>query len=399
MNRNRQQTSLICLACLGLALALLLSRTSRFAEDPELIYEQALALVEAEQFDQAELVMQRLRKSRLPTVLDHGLQARVDIAKGRVDQAIDNLSVIPDDHPLAGWARLRCGQLERSRMRFRKAENWLQETLRIDENSVEARRELVYVYGMQLRRSVLHDQFRKLNRLTTIKAKEIWVWCMVRDLAWWHPEEHIPILERAIGVDAEDYWSRIALAEVLRRQGHTDQAMLMLEQSPVDRIELLAKRLELLLDQQDLEQVQKSLEKIPLNEPNVATLRGRLAMSNGDTKSALKFFELSEEFESGKREVIANLGQALIQAGDQKKGKIYLQKAGQIDKLNNMLLQLEKTIESSGVETWRTLGSTCESADRLAEARAWQSLIIANNPFDQIAQTAVFRIDEKMKTP
>ena len=399
MNRNRQQTSLICLACLGLALALLLSRTSRFAEDPELIYEQALALVEAEQFDQAELVMQRLRKSRLPTVLDHGLQARVDIAKGRVDQAIDNLSVIPDDHPLAGWARLRCGQLERSRMRFRKAENWLQETLRIDENSVEARRELVYVYGMQLRRSVLHDQFRKLNRLTTLKAKEIWVWCMVRDLAWWHPEEHIPILERAIGVDAEDYWSRIALAEVLRRQGHTDQAMLMLEQSPVDRIELLAKRLELLLDQQDLEQVQKSLEKIPLNEPNVATLRGRLAMSNGDTKSALKFFELSEEFESGKREVIANLGQALLQAGDQKKGKIYLQKAGQIDKLNNMLLQLEKTIESSGVETWRTLGSTCESADRLAEARAWQSLIIANNPFDQTAQTAVFRIDEKMKTP
>ena len=399
MNRNRQQTSLICLACLGLASALLLSRTSRFAEDPELIYEQALALVEAEQFDQAESVMQRLRKSRLPTVLDHGLQARVDIAKGRVDQAIDNLSVIPDDHPLAGWARLRCGQLERSRMRFRKAENWLQETLRIDENSVEARRELVYVYGMQLRRSVLHDQFRKLNRLTTLKAKEIWVWCMVRDLAWWHPEEHIPILERAIGVDAEDYWSRIALAEVLRRQGHTDQAMLMLEQSPVDRIELLAKRLELLLDQQDLEQVQKSLEKIPLNEPNVATLRGRLAMSNGDTKSALKFFELSEEFESGKREVIANLGQALLQAGDQKKGKIYLQKAGQIDKLNNMLLQLEKTIESSGVETWRTLGSTCESADRLAEARAWQSLIIANNPFDQIAQTAVFRIDEKMKTP
>ena len=399
MNRNRQQTSLICLACLGLALALLLSRTSRFAEDPELIYEQALALVEAEQFDQAESVMQRLRKSRPPTVLDHGLQARVDIAKGRVDQAIDNLSVIPDDHPLAGWARLRCGQLERSRMRFRKAENWLQETLRIDENSVEARRELVYVYGMQLRRSVLHDQFRKLNRLTTLKAKEIWVWCMVRDLAWWHPEEHIPILERAIGVDAEDYWSRIALAEVLRRQGHTDQAMLMLEQSPVDRIELLAKRLELLLDQQDLEQVQKSLEKIPLNEPNVATLRGRLAMSNGDTKSALKFFELSEEFESGKREVIANLGQALIQAGDQKKGKIYLQKAGQIDKLNNMLLQLEKTIESSGVETWRTLGSTCESADRLAEARAWQSLIIANNPFDQTAQTAVFRIDEKMKTP
>ena len=399
MNRNRQQTSLICLACLGLALALLLSRTSRFAEDPELIYEQALALVEAEQFDQAESVMQRLRKSRPPTVLDHGLQARVDIAKGRVDQAIDNLSVIPDDHPLAGWARLRCGQLERSRMRFRKAENWLQETLRIDENSVEARRELVYVYGMQLRRSVLHDQFRKLNRLTTLKAKEIWVWCMVRDLAWWHPEEHIPILERAIGVDAEDYWSRIALAEVLRRQGHTDQAMLMLEQSPVDRIELLAKRLELLLDQQDLEQVQKSLEKIPLNEPNVATLRGRLAMSNGDTKSALKFFELSEEFESGKREVIANLGQALLQAGDQKKGKIYLQKAGQIDKLNNMLLQLEKTIESSGVETWRTLGSTCESADRLAEARAWQSLIIANNPFDQTAQTAVFRIDEKMKTP
>ena len=399
MNRNRQQTSLICLACLGLTLALLLSRTSRFAEDPELIYEQALALVEAEQFDQAESVMQRLRKSRLPTVLDHGLQARVDIAKGRVDQAIDNLSVIPDDHPLAGWARLRCGQLERSRMRFRKAENWLQETLRIDENSVEARRELVYVYGMQLRRSVLHDQFRKLNRLTTLKAKEIWVWCMVRDLAWWHPEEHIPILERAIGVDEEDYWSRIALAEVLRRQGHTDQAMLMLEQSPVDRIELLAKRLELLLDQQDLEQVQKSLEKIPLNEPNVATLRGRLAMSNGDTKSALKFFELSEEFESGKREVIANLGQALIQAGDQKKGKTYLQKAGQIDKLNNMLLQLEKTIESSGVETWRTLGSTCESADRLAEARAWQSLIIANNPFDQTAQTAVFRIDEKMKTP
>jgi tetratricopeptide (TPR) repeat protein len=378
MSLNWKKPLRISLALLCLAGSLFLMKSFVIVSDPQMIYERALSLVETEHFDEADQELVKLRKLRDPSVLDHGLQARVDIAKGRLDQAIASLSAIPDDHPLAGWARLRCGQLERSRLRFRQAEKWLQKVIDLDENSVEARRELVYVYGMQLRRADLHEQLRRLNKLTLLKAKEIWVWCMVRDLAWWHPEEHVPILEKAIEADPEDFRSRIALAEVLRRQGLTDQALSKIEQSPENRVELRAKRMELLI---------------------VAILRGRMAMSKGDPKSAVRFFELAEIAEPGRREIVANLGQASIQAGDSVKGKNLVQMSGKIDSLNNLLLKLEKGIEKTGAETWRELAKACEDAGRVAEARAWQSLIIANNPFDQPAQSAIFRIDSKLKTP
>jgi tetratricopeptide (TPR) repeat protein len=399
MSLNWKKTLRISLALLCLAGSLFLMKSFVIVSDPQMIYERALSLVETEHFDEADQVLVKLRKLRDPSVLDHGLQARVDIAKGRLDQAIASLSAIPDDHPLAGWARLRCGQLERSRLRFRQAEKWLQKVIDLDENSVEARRELVYVYGMQLRRADLHEQLRRLNKLTLLKAKEIWVWCMVRDLAWWHPEEHVPILEKAIEADPEDFRSRIALAEVLRRQGLTDQALSKIEQSPENRVELRAKRMELLIDQNRMEQVEVMLDQIAVDEPSVAILRGRMAMSKGDPKSAVRFFELAEIAEPGRREIVANLGQASIQAGDSVKGKNLVQMSGKIDSLNNLLLKLEKSIEKTGAETWRELAKACEDAGRVAEARAWQSLIIANNPFDQPAQSAIFRIDSKLKTP
>jgi predicted Zn-dependent protease len=367
------------------------------SEDPEMVYEQALALVESNKFDEADKKLEQLKSLRPQTTLDHGLKARVLIAKGKSDNAILELSAIPDDHPLGSWARLRKGQLYRQANQFRKAEQELRAVIRIDQMSVEARKELVFILGLQLRRAELNQNFLELSRLTTLNAHEVWVWCMVRDLVWWTPEEQIPLLKKSIEADPEDNWSRLAFAEVLRRSGKTDEALVELKVLENSMPEALAKRLEIELEQDHQETVRELLIKIPDETPSAAIIRGRLSLAEGDAQSAIKYFEIADGADPGRRPVLGDLGRAWRLAGNREKGDYFASLAGRVDMLNNLLLKSETTIHRSGADQWRKLAQACRDAQRLHEARAWLALIIQKSPLDTEAQTTIFQIDQEIQ--
>lgn len=368
------------------------------SEDPETVYEQALALVEANKFDEADKLLVRLQSLRPQTILDHGLKARVLMAQKAYESAIHELDAIPDDHPLASWARLRKGQLYRQLFQFRKSESELTRAAALAPDQPEARRELVYVLGLQLRRAELNENFRALSRITTLNAKEIWVWCMVRDLVWWVPEEQIPQLKKAIAADPGDTWSILALAEVLSRTGAVVEALAELHKIEKHSPAALAKIVEIELAQDRQDQIQALLSKIPDDEPTAAIVRGRLALAAGDAKTAIHYFEIADKADPGRRPVMGDLGRAWTLAGDAGKGKKYAGLAAKVDVLNNLLLKSETTILQSGVEQWRAFAQACLAADRLHEARAWLALIIQKMPLDTDAQAQIFQIDKQLNS-
>jgi predicted Zn-dependent protease len=372
--------------------------------DPDRVYDRALAAVETSRIDDAESELRRLGELRPPTILDRGLRARVAIARNRNDEAIELLRSIPDDHALASWARLREGQLLVRLHRFPAAEAALLATLAIDPALVEPRRELIYIYGLQLRRRDLDRTFREVSARSRLSPKEVWVWCMVRDLAWWSPGEHAPLLEAAIAADPGDRASILALAEVERRQGYYDAAEALLARNPSDDAATIAALAEIDLERTGPDAARARLDAAPRpDDPDFDGLRGRIALADRRADDAVRLLTRALEHDPGRRGAIADLGKALILAGQPDRGRPYVESAARIDRLDNLLLQAENRISTRDPALFRSLAEACEAADRLPEARAWYNILLEIDPTAHSVQSALFRLDRRLapadKTP
>lgn len=361
--------------------------------NPNTLYDRALDQVEAGRFSEARVTLEKLRRHRPPTILDHGLQARVEMAEGKVEPALVELAAIPNDHALATWARVESGRMLREGRRFRAAEAAFREALALDESLIDPRRQLIYILGMQLRRQDMHEQFQAIAKNSPLSPKEVYVWCLVRDLAWWEAAELVPILNEALAADPDDDRSRVALAESLHRDSKTDKALEILDAAPAESRYVRAKRLEILLDRDGPDAIRADLARFEADDPLVATLRGRLALLEGNGAEAVRCFEIARTAEPGRRQVVADLGRALALVGQADRARAFTERAGKIDTLNNLLLKSENTAEASGPAQWLQLAQACEAAGRLPEARAWYGLILKRMPLDQEAQAAVYRID------
>src|SRR5262245_44020309 len=129
---------------------------SRRAPDPNQIWAAGQAALKAERIDVAEQAANRLASLNRGDPADWMLQAQVDMARGRTDQAIEKLARIPDDHKMAAQARLMAGQLELRRQRVRFAEAYFLQALALDPKLISAHSELIFIFGYQLRRTELN---------------------------------------------------------------------------------------------------------------------------------------------------------------------------------------------------------------------------------------------------
>src|SRR5262249_57787702 len=89
--------------------------------------------------------------------------------------------------------------------------------LAINPRFVEARRELIYVLGMQLRRREVDAEFKLLARLKPLTHRELYVWGLTHFNSLRSPgagdaSDH---LQAFIAADPEDRSSRLALAATL----------------------------------------------------------------------------------------------------------------------------------------------------------------------------------------
>ena len=192
--------------------------------NPEEIWKQAEADLETGKLDLVDSAVEQLSLLRKPNPMDWFLRGQLAVVRHRADEAIDLLSRVPDDHYLAPRARLLAGQTELRRSRVRYAEKWLIAATKLDPRLVQAHRELIYIYGTQLRRTELNGEFIALSQLSNLTFDNAFHWCMLRSTVW-EPAKMLLGLERYIEADPDDRWSRLALADNYRRMGRSDDAL------------------------------------------------------------------------------------------------------------------------------------------------------------------------------
>ena len=161
-----------------------------------------------------------------------------------------SLANIPDAYDRAAGARLLAGQIQRQQDRLRLAEDAFRAALRLDPSLVQAHRELIYIYGMQLRRPEINQEFLALR-----KADQAFVRRSVSlDVAL---EQFLGTGRRRGRADPfrrgrqHDRWSRLALAENLRKMGLHDTAEATLARLPQQDAEANVIRAQIAFDRQD----------------------------------------------------------------------------------------------------------------------------------------------------
>jgi predicted Zn-dependent protease len=361
---------------------------SRIGANPARIRQESEADLRAGRYERAAAALASLSD---PTPRDHLLKAQAAKALRRPNQALADLARVPDGDPSAPEARLLAGQIEIQQDRVRRAADALAAALALDPTLVQARRQLIYINGILLRRRALNEHFQALARLAPLTFHEVFGWCLTRSTVW-EPHERARVLKRYVAADPDDRWSRTALAETLRRIGRRDEAADVLALLPGSDPDARVVRARIALDQGDDRQAELILAGGPTDHVELAQLRGQLALAHHDAPAAVRHFRAAYGALPDNRDTVFGLGSALALAGDHAAAAPFLRDAKSYDTLAALLNRAANPANQNDPALLRALGAACESVHRLLEARAWYNLAFQADSLDEEARKALYRL-------
>jgi tetratricopeptide (TPR) repeat protein len=360
----------------------------------------------AHRWDEAEAALGRLEASTERELL----RAEIEIGRGRTDEAIRRLAVVPDTDPAGPRARVLAGQAELKASRLARAERQFLDAIRLvgagesgatsrgpdkppsDEVLVAARRGLVYIYGMQARRRELDEQLRVLaGRGPGLGFQDMLVWTLALEDIWINSGVRED-LERIVAADPEDRWSRLALAEVLLRGGELEASEAVLAPLPDSDPEALALRARLAWNRSDLESTERLTGEGPPDHPGLARLRGQLALRRGDAAGGAKAFRAALRLDPANQEAMQGLALALRRLGQAEESDA-ISSAAERHRELTALLELCRSESGRADPTLPArLAAACEAIGRPDLARGWYRAALAANPTDPAIQGALRRL-------
>ncbi len=366
----------------------------RLGSDPDRLFLQADAAYKAGRLAEADTLLRQLEPLRPPNTVDRLLRAEVAHAVGDEDRALVELAAIPDTDAGAPLARHRAGQIEIGRGRPRSAEALFLDAIRLLPDGIKPRRELVYIYNIQRRQAELDATLNELLRLEALDFPYILHWTKTRNTVW-NPRGDLPALERYVAADPDDRWSRLSLAEAMRRLDRLGEARRILAPLPDSDPDARAARVLLAMDQGALDAAGKLLDEGPADHPGLARLRGQLALRRHDGEAAVRAFRFAADADSTDRLAIHGLGTALSMLGRTDEARLYLESARRHDKLWALVSRAATTEGEKDPAMPRELGLACAAIGREMEARAWLRLAVRRDPGDSEAQEALYRLEHR----
>lgn len=366
----------------------------RPAADPDRLWVEAQEALQQNRIGEAARLLALLSDARPARPEDQLLRGQVEVARERPDEAVAALAEVPDSAPHAPTARLLAGQVELRRDRARSAEALLREAIRLDPGMAQARRELIYILGMQLRRRDLCEQFAALSEISTLQYDNLFHWCLMRNCLW-EAGEVAQTLGRFIEADPDDRESRLALADNDRRLGLYDEAEEILAPLPADDVRALAQRVMILMDRREEDRAEELLKQGPPEDPELARLRGRSALARRDGPEALQYYRIAFDHEPDNRDAVFGLIHAYELSGQPEKAAPLRRQAEALEAFNSLVQRMATLEGRKDPAIIDQAVRACARAGFIAEARGWLKLAVARDPLDAAAQQALFRFDEQ----
>lgn len=357
---------------------------------PAVLWREAQDALRASRIDDAAELLERLTKLRPPEDHDWVLRAQVAMARGRSEDALADLGMVPDTSHVAIQARLLAGQLALRLKRLPSAEEQLRRAIAIDPKNPAPRRELVYLLGMQTRRQELGEQMRALAELEPLTYDHLFLWCLTRGSVW-ESNEIVDFMTQCLKADPTDKWSRIALADSLENQGRLEEAETALKPLANTDPEARAARARIAFDRGDIDGAEALLAEGPMEHAALARLRGRMALLKRDGQAAVRHFRAADAAEPNNRDTTLGLAQALRLAGDADAERV-AERARAHDALQTLMQHAATAQGRADPNLPLRLGAAHEAIGRRPEARAWYQLAIDRNPLDPKAQEALNRL-------
>jgi tetratricopeptide (TPR) repeat protein len=365
--------------------------STRSQPDPERLWVNAEQAFRAGRWNEAQAGLRRIELLRSKTARDWLLQAQLASADGRTDLALEALAHVPENDSLAGQSALMAGRLERSRNHVRAAEAFYRKALAAQPGLIDARRELIYIYGVQLRRREVDAEFRALGKLTPLNHHDLFTWALTHFTSW-RPDIATD-LQAYVDADPDDRASRLALVEnVLDQPDQEANVLRLLDALPKTDPDALALRVSLALHLGRLDEARSLLDSGPTQHPALAQFRGRLAMLRNDPAAAVEHFRLALSDQPYDRVSISELARALILAGQPTEAEAYAARARRLDEVYKLIIQIRSADRESVPPDLTRLGSACAAAELTEEARHWYALAVSRDPLDSRAQQGLYRL-------
>jgi tetratricopeptide (TPR) repeat protein len=393
---NRKTGILAAAILLGLGSVLVAVRGWGYS-DPGALAAEIRLVLNQRQWSRAESLLTQLARRRPPLTEEVLLRAELELGRGRVEQAVRLLTGIPTIDPLAATARLRAGQMEKSRDRARPMEALFLEALRLEPRLAPARRELIRLYALQARRADLNTQYHALAALEPLPYEDVLLWtASVEDI--WINETIRTQLERYLAADPEDRRSRLALAEVLLRSNQCEESEALLRPFPDSDPDARVLRARLALDRLRLEEVHSLLDQGAVEHAGLALLRGQLAVRLNDPASAARQFRIALRQDPTNREAIHGLSIVLQKLEQAEAAACYQEQAQHWRHLAALLERARDVAQGrSDPDLIRQLAAACEHVGQLAKARAWYQLALGLDPLDAAVQQALYRLRDRSR--
>ena len=203
-------------------------------------------------FDRAEADLARLARLRPPTAARLAAPGQLAMARRAGRRGPRRPGPGPRRPPDGRPGPAPGGPARAAPRPLRRGRGLLPATaVELDPKLVQARRELIYIYGMQLRRPELNAQFRALSELTPLTFAEVFLWCLTRGVTW-EPAEIVA--DPGAGSSRPTRTTAgpgSALAEGLRQLNRLDEAEAALAPLPEADPEARAVRVRIALDRGD----------------------------------------------------------------------------------------------------------------------------------------------------
>lgn len=351
--------------------------------------------VAAGRWERAEALLNRLAGERVPPAQIEVLRAELDVARGLPDQAVARLRAIAATETLAAHARTMAGQIEKKRARARPAEALFLEALRLDPSLTLPRQELIFIYGMQVRRTELNAQYRELARTSPLGYDDVFLWTTSLEGDIWINDTIRPTLEGFLAADPEDRASRLALAQVLIRSNDLDRAESTLAPLPSSDLDVQVIRARLALARRDPDEARRIIGDGADENAQLAVLRGRIAMQASDLEKAAAHFRRALVLDPANREAIHGMALVLSRTGQTEDARRFLDQEARWRGLTELLLKANTQDARHDKEALRQLAAHCEAVDERDEARAWYQLALALDPADSALQQSLYRLRER----